>query len=219
MPRFLPASLFTRLAPASAQTAPISAPLLAGAIAALLAGCGHVPLRSIPKLMKIDFDTTALQDLRAAVLVPAQLRPAPKGVTMTVTALPATGGKHERIYALEPVTDAAELAQLPPHDAGKMRLIAYRLNPRDAAQLDVFRQEMKMVAKQNGQKNKGSLGISADKVCHTETLPQGPLYMTSYLKTSETGEYVVAAKDVDLREMAATHKIDLGTAIPPCPTG
>jgi hypothetical protein len=219
MSGFLSAKLFRSRKPALKHSWRIPAVVGVGTLAALLASCGHVPLRSIPKLMKIDFDTTALIELRAAVLVPAQIRPAPKGVTMTVTALPAAGGKHERVYALEPVTDAAELAQLPPHDAGRMRLIAYRLNPRDAAQLDVFRQEMQMVAKQSGQKNKGSLGISAEKVCHTESLPQGPLYMTSYLKTSETGEYVVAASNVDLRDMAATHKIDLGTAIPPCPAG
>lgn len=186
-------------------------------LAAILAGCGHVPLRSIPKLLKIDFDTTALPELRAAVLLPAQIRPAPKGVIMTVTALPAAGGKHERSYALEPVTDGAELAQLPPHDSEKTRLIAYRLAPGDAAQLDVFRQEMLAVAKQSGQKNKGALGISAEKICHSGGLSSGPLYMTSYLKTSETGEYVILAKDVDLREIAASHKIDLATAVPPCP--
>lgn len=193
--------------------------LKASVLASFLAGCGHVPLRSIPALMKIDFDTTSLSELRAAVLLPSQIKPTPTGVMLTVTALPAAGGKHERIYALEPVTGAEELSQLPQHETGKTRLLAYRLSPRDAAQLDVFRQEMQLVAKQAGKKNKGSLGISASKVCHTESLPQGPLYMTSYLKTSETVNYVVLTKDVDLRDMAATHKIDLGTAIPPCPAG
>ncbi|MGL4976228.1 MAG: hypothetical protein ACRC56_13095 [Bosea sp. (in: a-proteobacteria)] len=168
--------------------------------------------------MKIVFDTTSLQDLRAAVLIPAQIRPAPKGVTLTVVSMPANGGRHERVFALEPVTDPTDLSRLPTHDAGKTRLMAYRLAPRDSAQLDVFRQEMQQIAKQNGRKNKGSISISADKICHTDSLPQGPLHMTSYLKTSETGDYVVLTKDVDLRDMAARHKIDLGTAIPPCPT-
>lgn len=188
-------------------------------LAPLLAGCGHVPLTSIPKLMRIDFDTTNLQDLRAAVLVPAQIKPAPKSVTMSITVMPGAGGRHERSYPLEEIDDPAEIAQLPAQGAAGTRLIAYRLAPRDAAQLDVFRAEMRELTKPSGQKNKGSIGLAASKVCQTGPLPGGPLYMTTYLRTSETGSYIVAARDVDLREAATTHKIDLATAIPPCPAG
>lgn len=217
MPAFFPALSFPRPPAVSRHSVPIAGIAAAGLLASLLAGCGHVPLLSLPKLMKIDFETTALHELRAAVLVPEQIKPAPKGVTMTVTVVPATGGKHERNYALELITDPVELTQLPPQVPGKTRLLAYRLNQRDAAQLDAFRQEMQAMRQQSGQKGKGAIGISANKMCQTGPLPGGPLHMTSYLKTSETGEYVVAASNVDLREMATSHKIDLATAIPPCP--
>lgn len=79
----------------------------------LLAGCGHVPLASLPKLSKIDIRTTDLAQLRGGISLPADIRPLPGGVTMTLVALLKDGGRHERKVVLEEVRDAVELAKLP----------------------------------------------------------------------------------------------------------
>lgn len=193
--------------------------LMSSLVAAGLAGaCGHVPLTSLPKLSRIDIRTTKLTDLRASLSVPADIRPLPGGVTMTIVVEPKEGGRHERKVVLEEVRDAVELAALPVMVSPGRRLTVFRLSPADAARLTVFRDEMLLGAGQSG--NRGSLSLAADKACRTGDLSGKPIPMTGYLKTSETQDYVPLMRDVDLREAvrAVDPKIDLAVAIPPCDT-
>lgn len=186
--------------------------------AGLASACGHVPLTSLPKLSRIDIRTTKLTDLRASLSVPADIRPLPGGVTMTIVVEPKEGGRHERKVVLEEVRDAVELAALPVMVSPGRRLTVFRLSPADAARLTVFRDEMLLGAGQSG--NRGSLSLAADKACRTGDLSGKPIPMTGYLKTSETQDYVPLMRDVDLREAvrAVDPKIDLAVAIPPCDT-
>ena len=192
--------------------APPACLLLAG----LLAGCGHVPLTSLPKLAKIDVRTTDLAQLRAGISLPADIRPLPGGVTMTITALPKDGGRHERKAVLEEVRDAAELASLPVLAAPGRRFTLFRLSAADVARLGAFRQEMFAGPQQSG--NRGSLSLGADKACRLGDLSAEPVTMTGYLRTSETQDYVLLMRDFDLTEAvrAIDPKVDLATAIPPC---
>ena len=192
--------------------APPACLLLAG----LLAGCGHVPLTSLPKLAKIDVRTTDLAQLRAGISLPADIRPLPGGVTMTITALPKDGGRHERKAVLEEVRDAAELASLPVLAAPGRRFTLFRLSAADVARLGAFREEMFAGPQQSG--NRGSLSLGADKACRLGYLSPEPVTMTGYLRTSETQDYVLLMRDFDLTEAvrAIDPKVDLATAIPPC---
>jgi hypothetical protein len=192
--------------------APPACLLLAG----LLAGCGHVPLTSLPKLAKIDVRTTDLAQLRAGISLPADIRPLPGGVTMTITALPKDGGRHERKAVLEEVRDAAELASLPVLAAPGRRFTLFRLSAADVARLGAFREEMFAGPQQSG--NRGSLSLGADKACRLGDLSAEPVTMTGYLRTSETQDYVLLMRDFDLTEAvrAIDPKVDLATAIPPC---
>lgn len=191
--------------------------LFASMIVAALAGaCGHVPLSSLPKLSRIDMRSTTLADLRAAISLPSDIRPLPGGVTMTIVINPKGGGRHERKVVLEEVRDAAELAALPVMTSPGRRLTVFRLSPSDATKLSVFREELLVGVGNSG--NRGSLALGADKACRTGELGDKPILMTSYLKTSETQDYVVVARDFDLREAVreVDPKIDLAVAIPPC---
>jgi hypothetical protein len=192
--------------------APPACLLLAG----LLAGCGHVPLTSLPKLAKIDVRTTDLAQLRAGISLPADIRQLPGGVTMTITALPKDGGRHERKAVLEEVRDAAELASLPVLAAPGRRFTLFRLSAADVARLGAFREEMFAGPQQSG--NRGSLSLGADKACRLGDLSAEPVTMTGYLRTSETQDYVLLMRDFDLTEAvrAIDPKVDLATAIPPC---
>jgi hypothetical protein len=191
--------------------------LLASLITAALAGaCGHVPLTSLPKLSKIDIRTTQLTELRAGISLPADIRPLPGGITMTVIALPKDGGRHERKVILEEVRDAGELAKLPAVAAPGRRFTVFRLSNGDAARISAFREEMFVGSQNSG--NRGSLALMAEKACRLGDLSGKPIQMTSYLKTSETQDYVLLTRDVDLREAVrdADPKVDLAAAIPPC---
>ena len=185
-------------------------------VAALASACGHVPLSSLPKLSRIDMRSTTLADLRAAIGLPSDIRPLPGGVTMTIVINPRDGGRHERKVVLEEVRDATELAALPVMASTGRRLTVFRLSPADATKLSVFREELLVGASNSG--NRGSLALSADEACRTGELGDKPILMTTHLKTSETQDYVVVARDLDLREAvrAADPKIDLAVAIPPC---
>lgn len=189
------------------------APMIA---AALVGACGHVPLSSLPKLSRIDMRSTTLADLRAAISLPSDIHPLPGGVTMTIVINPRDGGRHERKVVLEEVRNATELAALPVMVSPGRRLTVFRLSPADATKLSVFREELLVGPSNSG--NRGSLALGADKACRTGELGDKPILMTSYLKTSETQDYVVVARDFDLREAvrAVDPKIDLAVAIPPC---
>lgn len=182
----------------------------------LLAGCGHVPLTSLPKLSKIDIRTTDLTQLRAGISLPTDIRPLPGGVTMTLVALPKDGGRHERKVVLEEVRDPAELAKLPTMAAPGRRFTLFRLSQTDAARLASFREEMFAGPQNSG--NRGSLALGADKACRLGELSGKPIAMTGYLRTSETQDYVVLMRDFDLKEAVREidPKVDLATAIPPC---
>ncbi|WP_038358681.1 hypothetical protein [Bosea sp. UNC402CLCol] len=194
------------------RTVPSLCLLLGG----LLAGCGHVPVTSLPKLSQIDIRTTQLTALRAGISLPAEIRPLPGSITMTMVALPREGGRHERKVVLEEVRDTKELAQLPSVAAPGRRLTVYRLSAADAARIGSFREEMFVGPHNSG--NRGSIALTAEKACRLGELSGKPIPMTSYLKTSETQDYVLLTRDVDLAGAvrAAAPTVDLATAIPPC---
>ncbi len=185
-------------------------------LASLAAGCGHVPLTSLPKLSKIDIRTTELSQLRAGISLPADIRPLPGGVTLTIVALSKDGGRHERKAVLEEVRDAVELASLPVLAAPGRRFTLFKLSPADAGRLGAFREEMFAGPRNEG--NRGSLSLGADKACRTAEPSATPITMTGYLRTSETQDYVLLMRDFDLTAAARAidPKIDLATAVPPC---
>lgn len=185
-------------------------------LAGFLGACGHVPLTSLPKLSKIDIRTTNLSELRAGISLPADIRPLPGGVTMTIVALPKEGGRHERKVVLEEVRDAVELAKLPVPVTPGRHFTLFRLSATDVARLGAFREEMFAGPQNSG--NRGSLSLGADKACRLGELSGKPITMTGYLRTSETQDYVMMMRDFDLSEAvrAIDPKIDLATAIPRC---
>jgi hypothetical protein len=185
-------------------------------LSGLLAGCGHVPLASLPKLSKVDIRTTDLAELRAGISLPADIRTLPGGVTMTLVALPKDGGRHERKVVLEEVRDATELAKLPAVASPGRRFTLFRLSRTDATRLGAFREEMFAGPQNSG--NRGSLALGADKACRLGELSGKPIAMSGYLRTSETQDYVLLMRDFDLKEAvrAIDPKVDLATAIPPC---
>jgi hypothetical protein len=193
--------------------------LIALSAAAALAACTRVPFDSIVPLTRIKFATTDIARVRAAVKLPDSLRPRTGGVRMTVimglSGEPPQSQKFDLVESHDP-EDQAALAAFA--SAGSV-VYAYHLAPDDVARLQRMRADMMDRAaalKQQG-KNPGSnltIKIGAEEVCRTRDLGSEPLLTTTYIKTSETGEYVTALRDVDLRlEPAVKDKI--GT-MPPC---
>jgi len=115
-------------------------------------------------------------------------------------------------YALREVTDAAELATLAPKGDGATHVLAYRLDQADVVRIAAFRTAL-MQKKDTGGRRAITIAIRP-QACTTETLPPGPIYFTTYLRTTETGGYVTLARDVDLRTIVPDR--DIAAEIPHC---
>ena len=188
--------------------------LIAVSAALAVAACSHVPLGSILPLSRIKFGTTDISRARAAVKLPDSLRPRAGGVRMTVIMGLSGEPPQSQKFDLVEAHDAEDQATLAAFASAGSVVYAYRLAPDDVARLERMRADMierSAALKQEG-KNPGSnlsIKIGAEEFCHTRDLGSEPLLTTTYVKTSETGQYITALRDVDLRlEPAAKDKID-----------
>lgn len=167
-----------------------------------LGGCGHVPVASMIELAKIDFATTDFAELRAAATLPPPLAPRRDQTRLKLMVAFKDGEREERVFVLREVTDPAERAQVARLGAGTT---ACRLDPADAAKLAEARTEIKQ---RKAEGRRGSVTLSVEPgACRTAPLPAGPLPVSTYLRTAETGGYVALTRDADLIALIGADKI------------
>jgi len=161
-----------------------------------MAGCSHMPVTSMVKLARVDFETSDPAQLRAAIKLPRTLRAQPKGVALRIAVQVGRAPEEARDFMLRELPEPAELTR----EAGAgSHIFAYRIDDADLARLAAFRAEL-IAKKSSGQK--GSISISVrPQACKVGELPDGPIYFSTYLKTAETKDYVALARDVDLRSI------------------
>jgi len=176
--------------------------LLRAFVTLALAGCGHMPVTSMVKLARVDFETSDPAQLRAAIKLPRSLQPRPNGMSQRIAVRVGRAPEEAREFALRELPAPPELAR---EASGDSHVFAYRIDDADLPRLAAFRAEL-IAKKSSGQG--GSITISVQpQACKTAELPEGPVYLTSYLRTAETGTYVTLARDVDLRTIAPEHAI------------
>ena len=175
---------------------------LCACVSLALTGCGHMPVTSMVKLARVDLETSDPAQLRAAIKLPQSLRPRPNGVSLRIGARVGRAPEEARDFLLRELPAPAELAR----EAGAGdHIFVYRIDDADLPRLVAFRAEL--IAKK-GSGQGGSISISVQpQACKTAELPDGPVYLTSYLRTAKTGSYVTLARDVDLRTIAPEHAI------------
>jgi hypothetical protein len=161
-----------------------------------MAGCSHMPVTSMVKLARVDFETSDPAQLRAAIKLPRTLRPRPNGVTLRIAVQVGRTPEEARDFMLREMPEPAELTR----EAGAgSHIFAYRIDDADLARLAAFRAEL-IAKKSSGQR--GSISISVrPQACKAGELPDGPINFTTYLRTAETKDYVALARDVDLRSI------------------
>ncbi len=161
-----------------------------------LAGCSHMPVTSMVKLARLDFETSDPAQLRAAIKLPRTLRARPNGVALRIAVQVGRGPEEARDFMLREIPEPAELTR----EAGAgSHIFAYRIDDADLARLAAFRADL-IAKKSSGQK--GSISISVrPQACKVGELPDGPITFSTYLRTAETKDYVTLARDVDLRSI------------------
>jgi hypothetical protein len=186
--------------------------MIGGITGLALAGCGHMPVTSMVKLARVDFVATDPAGLRAAVKLPTAIRPLRDQVRLRLTVRLASGKEDTQDFRLTEVSDPADILSLPSEAGGGGHLFAYRLDPAEVARIAAFRDALK---KQQGDGRGGALSISiATEACRNGELPAGPVLLTTFLRTAETGDYVPLARDVDMRSVVRGR--DLVAEMPVC---
>lgn len=162
-----------------------------------LAACGHMPVTSMVKLARVDFETSDPAQLRAAIKLPKSLRPVRNGVRLRIAVKVGREPEEAREFVLRELLSPGELAREATADS---QIYAFRIDDADLPRLIAFRTEL-IAKKSSGQR--GSISISVQpQACKAADLPEGPVYLTTYLRTAETGDYVTLTRDVDLRSLA-----------------
>ena len=188
--------------------------MLCGALGALPAACGHMPVTSMVKLAGVDFAATDPAGLRAAVKLPGAIRPLREQVRLRLTVRLANGKEDTQDFRLNEVSDPADIASLRDEIEAGTHLFAYRLEPAEATRLAAFRDALQKQQTASGGRG-GALTIStAPEVCRGGELAGGPVLFTTYLRTAETGGYVPLARDVDMRSIARGR--DIAAQMPEC---
>ncbi len=174
-----------------------SLPLLSLAILALaalaLAACAHVPVTSVLAMSRINFETTDLHALRAALRIPEAYRARENRMVVEIMQEGRPLVREE--FLLERLTAERELSPLGPEKRAGNQLLAYRL-PEEA--IRAFEALRSKIAEARAEKREGSLTIKLEPdFCYVSAPPAGSLVFSTYLRTSETRGYVPVLLDLD----------------------
>lgn len=181
---------------------------------AALAGCGHMPVSTIWALRSFDATTVDPAQLRAAIRIPNTLEPRPGGVTLNIGWRREGGEPHEAEFILKETTEPADLAPLAAEKRPGTSIHAFRVDPADIPKIKALQAEAIEEKARGGGRSHGSFGVGAE-ACRRGELAEGPLLMTTFLRTQPSGAYLTVLKDLDLRQ-AATKGKPLEALAPPC---
>lgn len=190
--------------------------LPAAALAASLAGCGHVPVSTIWALRNLDAATVDPTVLRAAVRLPETFEPQQGGVTLKIGWWRdgEEKTKHELTIVLKETTAPEDVGPLAGERKAGTRLYAYRVDPADFAAIRARQKEFLEEKARSPGKTHGAFGVGAE-ACRRGAFPDGPLLTTTWLRTQPSGDYLTVLKNLDMRD-AATKEKPLDALVPPC---
>ncbi len=178
----------------------------------VLAGCFATPLRSIPRLMRLDFATMKMDEVRAGLRLPEMLRVRPGDATMTVKTR-GPDGTTEDVFVLAEDGDAGERAGLAAEARPGFALSLWRIAPDDLARVADIQNRVRASQGQAG-RLRGSIDIKVSGGCRTARIPAGPVLMSSFLRPSRAETYITLVDGLDLRQFIPV--ADWQAKIPAC---
>jgi hypothetical protein len=188
--------------------------LAAGCVIGLfLAACGHIPVMSMVKLSRINFQTMDPASLRMAVKLPASIRPQRDKLRLRINVQLPNSADTVQDFVLSEISDPVELAMLREEVGAGTRIYAYRLDAPEANRLSAFREEL-LRKKQEGSRGGGLKIDVVPEACRNGDVTSGAVLFTTYLRTPETSGYVTLTEDVDMRTVVPDR--DLVSEMPVC---
>ena len=178
------------------------------AIAIAVAACGHVPVTSLPKLNRLDIMTLDLEQLRVAVVMPERLHVRDGGTVIVLGVKESVAGPalEERVVLANSM--AAESGSGLPEGVQ-----IFRIPPHDIARFDALRETIRQRKQAYPDDTKGFLAVTSN-ACRTAQLPDGPLPVDTWLRTSPGAPYFILTRRVDMRSLIP--ETDLNRTLPPC---
>ncbi len=181
----------------------------------VLASCATIPVTSIYKLRNFDIATTDVSKLRVAVQIPQSIRIRQAGVKMVVAARLENGSLDQReAFVLDELDAGTFPVERRPKPAKWTQVAAYRLRAADVARITAFRKKIAQFKQRHGDDVKGSISIDVDS-CARTLIADGPVLITTWIKSEETIDYVALSRNLDLRR--ETEKAGQALEIKPCP--
>jgi hypothetical protein len=171
-----------------------------------LSGCATIPMTSIPKLSRVEFMTTDLRQLRVAVVLPRAIRPSENSIEM-VTVLKAEGGQPKTTkLQLDQSFAKADFVGLPTNLGSEQKAYVYLLQANESARLEEIRLSAQTM-RTSGKKGTLDIAFSFKDFCAEGVLPVGSILTSTYVSSSETNEYVLLTRDVDMRGDVTLRKL------------
>ncbi len=164
-----------------------------------LAGCGTMPVSSIYKLRNFDIKTTSLAKFYAAVRIPQSLAIREQGVKIDL------GFKSEKAelqfteHIIMQQIDSLPSPVLKGAQKSGFKIYIFKLNDKDAQKMRAVRSRITRLRKEHDD-GVGSLAIDVE-TCKRGALPEGPLFLSTYLKSAELNDFVVLVNNADIKKI------------------
>ena len=182
----------------------VSFNFLAFLIALFLVGCGTMPVSSVYKLRNFDIKTTNLAKFYAAVRIPQSLAPRENGVTIDLGfASKKAGIKFSERIVLQQINAIPSIALDAARQPG-FQIYVFKLNDKDAQKMRLTRERISLLRKKHDD-GKGSISIEA-KTCKRSAIPDGPLYLSTYLKSAGLEDFVVLVNNANIKNLGDLEK-------------
>ncbi|MDP2804021.1 MAG: hypothetical protein Q8O26_19295 [Phreatobacter sp.] len=165
-----------------------------------IGGCLSTPISSLPRLMRLDLATMDMNEVRAALRLPAMLRVRPGDTVMTIKTRVEGGSPTEDRFLLVETSVERERVEM----AGEARpgdaITIWRIAPDDVPRVEAIQRRVRASLVQ-GPRVRGSLEIQVSGGCRTAPIPDGAVAMSSFLKPARGETYITLVSDLDLRRV------------------
>jgi hypothetical protein len=179
----------------------------------VLCSRGHMPVASMIRLSRVEFTRTDLSRLRAAIRLPQGLELQLGNSKLRVSVKVGGGEPATREFSLAEIRSDQHAFAPASQREGDARVRVFAISAGDLPRAEAFRAEL-LARQQASGRSGGNVSISIlPDGCRVGDWPDGPVRITTYLQTAETGGFVVLAQDLDLRAIAGAHSL---TRIPSC---
>ncbi|MGL4635159.1 MAG: hypothetical protein ACRCWF_04185 [Beijerinckiaceae bacterium] len=164
-------------------------------LAISVSACASVPLTSLIALGRIDFQTTAFEKVRVGVQLPDTIRTRENGVRMIAKVSYSGGAERQETLYLQEANSPSD--RLPPAKTGHQTRV-FQLREADVARLNTIRAEI-LAAKAEGRRGSLGFGIEAKEFCKAGDIGNGPVPISTYLRTAESPAFIPLQSNFDLR--------------------